>query len=610
MKLKQVILNNFRSYSEEIKIDINDLTVLIGRNDKGKSSILEALEIFFNNKAVKIDKDDACKDTGNPIVRIGCVFTDLPTSIVLDAEAATSLADDYLLNADGDLEIHQIFDCSKGSIKSSVSAVALHPSVAGLNDLLELKNTDLKKRLKDAVNNEQVDQRKNPEIRKALWGSAQDLQLTLTELSLDKEDAKKIWANLQAYLPIFALFKSDRPSTDEDAEVQDPMKLAVAEAIKSVSAELEQIKAMVQDRATDVAKRTLEKLNEMAPDLAGQLNPQFKAEPKWDSLFKLTLTGDQDVPINKRGSGVRRLILLNFFRAEVERRREEAKSPGVIYAIEEPETSQHPTNQRLLVEALQDLAEQGGCQVLMTTHVPELGGMVPLDSLRYISGPNEGVDRVRRGSDAIYQTIADDLGVLPDKRTDDKVKVIICVEGPHDVTCLKHMSHCLHKSDPVIPDLSAIQQAAILPVGGGTLHQWVNHHYLKGLSIPEIHIYDRDDLDPPKYLEACNAVNARGNGDWATLTKKREMENYLHPDLIKARFDVDVELEATTDIPKTIMSAVNAVEGHPLGKLNEKRTKRILNEEVAKQMTAELLSEIDQDKEVIGWFTEIQKRLV
>ncbi|MBI1183899.1 AAA family ATPase [bacterium] len=55
MKLNKLKLRNFRSYSTEIEFFIDDLNVLIGRNDIGKSSILEALDIFFNGKP---DKDD------------------------------------------------------------------------------------------------------------------------------------------------------------------------------------------------------------------------------------------------------------------------------------------------------------------------------------------------------------------------------------------------------------------------------------------------------------------------------------------------------------------------------------------------------------------------
>ena len=43
MKIKKIILENFRCYKERTVIDIDDLTVFIGKNDVGKSTILDAL---------------------------------------------------------------------------------------------------------------------------------------------------------------------------------------------------------------------------------------------------------------------------------------------------------------------------------------------------------------------------------------------------------------------------------------------------------------------------------------------------------------------------------------------------------------------------------------
>ena len=47
MRLEKLILKNFRSYSSIVEIPISNLTTLIGKNDIGKSTILEALEIYF-----------------------------------------------------------------------------------------------------------------------------------------------------------------------------------------------------------------------------------------------------------------------------------------------------------------------------------------------------------------------------------------------------------------------------------------------------------------------------------------------------------------------------------------------------------------------------------
>lgn len=52
MKIKNIRIKNFRGYMQETIIDFNDLTVFVGRNDAGKSTILEALDLFFNDGVV------------------------------------------------------------------------------------------------------------------------------------------------------------------------------------------------------------------------------------------------------------------------------------------------------------------------------------------------------------------------------------------------------------------------------------------------------------------------------------------------------------------------------------------------------------------------------
>lgn len=59
MKLESISLKNFRCYQEEIPVRIDELTTFVGKNDIGKSSVLEAMEIFFNNDVVVIEQGDA-----------------------------------------------------------------------------------------------------------------------------------------------------------------------------------------------------------------------------------------------------------------------------------------------------------------------------------------------------------------------------------------------------------------------------------------------------------------------------------------------------------------------------------------------------------------------
>ena len=49
LKIKRLILENFRGYKEKTEITFEDLTALVGKNDAGKSTILETLDIFLTH---------------------------------------------------------------------------------------------------------------------------------------------------------------------------------------------------------------------------------------------------------------------------------------------------------------------------------------------------------------------------------------------------------------------------------------------------------------------------------------------------------------------------------------------------------------------------------
>ena len=73
MYLKKLKLLNFRSYeSIEIEFDQN-LNVIIGKNDIGKSTVLEALDIFFGQQRIKIDITDKNVFQGSEMA-ISCSF--------------------------------------------------------------------------------------------------------------------------------------------------------------------------------------------------------------------------------------------------------------------------------------------------------------------------------------------------------------------------------------------------------------------------------------------------------------------------------------------------------------------------------------------------------
>jgi putative ATP-dependent endonuclease of the OLD family len=300
--------------------------------------------------------------------------------------------------------------------------------------------------------------------------------------------------------------------------------------------------------------------------------------------------------------------LLSFFRAAVELKRVQLNSPSLIYAIEEPETSQHPIQQRMLMDAFHELVDDQ-CQIIVTTHNPALANLAPVEGIRYVH-VKDGMTTVSKG-EGIFRIVANDLGVLPDHR----VKVLVCVEGPNDCNFFNHISRLLHRRDPAIPSLSEDPRIAFFHLGGSTLVQWVNKHYLSELNRPEIHLYDRGTDQPPKFQVAAEAVCARGDGSYAVLTGKRELENYLHSDAIREALNVEIEFGDQDNVPELAGKALynNALERScPWDELtDEKKGKKIshvksrLNEDVPLRMTLERLQERDPEAELETWLRRI-----
>lgn len=607
MQLLSVEIENFRGYKEARKIAFGDLTTLIGQNDIGKSTVLEALEIFFNNDAVKLEQSDVNVFSNSKTIKITCEFSEYPHSLILDADAETNLREEYLLTADHNLRIQKIYDCEKKNTPCDIFIIANHPTAPGISNLLELKEKELRDLVKSL--GLQTPLKGNPSMRRAIWEASEDLQLAEVPIpvSKPKEDSKRIWEKIELLLPMFALFQSDRASKDSDGEVQNPLKGAIATAIAEAKTQIAEIEALVRQKSEEIANLTYEALKEIDANLASSLSPKFTppTPAKWANLFSLGMETNGNISLNKRGSGVRRMILVSFFKAEAERKLKSSEKTSIIYAVEEPETSQHPSNQKILLRSFQDLAETDGCQVILTTHSPGLASELPTDSIRFIARDQvNSTPSIETGVD-VFANVAKTLGLVPDSR----VKVLIFVEGPTDVLALKALSKALNASDAQIPNLHIDERFAFIVLGGSTLKHWVADNYLKHLNLPEFHLYDRDVAT---YQATVDEVNARNDqqGSYATLTEKYEMESYLHSTAIHDAFGFEM---VVVDEPNAEHQAVPSEFAQGLAHHrglqnppNDKTAKKKLAAEAFPRMTTEMIDERDPNGEVRRWFTRLR----
>lgn len=620
MILKQVTIRNYRCYGADTTIYIGDLTCIIGKNDVGKSTVMEALDTFFNDVITKADLS-ATAPINDQKVEITCVFNDLPQSLILDSSALCNLDEEGLLNVKKELEIKRIWDFSG---KTASKATFLHcnyydaPEAEGL---LSMKKDSLKAFMRDNGIALLPEGRNtiNRDMRQAIRSHYQMISRSEKYIKVDgnlgsEDNIKNIWKVISSQLPIYALFKMDRLLSDKDGNVQDPMKLAIEQALKvdEIQQKLRDVEDYVRQHTTQIADATIQKLANFDSKLAERLQASFTKECKWGSVFDIALLNENNIPLNKRGSGIRRLVLLSFFQAQAEAKKDEKGSPAIIYAIEEPETSQHPEHQIEIIHSLVSLAEKSETQVIFTTHSANLVCEIPIASIRYID--NDPILSVKTPvlgdgtmDDGLLTLIIKKLGILPSPT--DKVKVLLYVEGNNDVTALKGYSKLLFENGVIEEDIMSSNKVGIVISGGSSLRFYIDNKYFDGFGKPAVHIYDNDKQE---YIDLVAKINAEGNPTKKAFnTSMFEMENFLYKEAIEEAYadnghTVSIpDFDGQADVPTLVCKANNPdwdTFDNKKKKSKESKVKHLLNTQAAGKMTIERLEAKGVRQELKTWF--------
>ena len=189
------------------------------------------------------------------------------------------------------------------------------------------------------------------------------------------------------------------------------------------------------------------------------------------------------------------------------------------------------------------------------------------------------------------------------------------VEGVNDIEFLRRISLILHRSDCSLPNLAEMEmhgELVFIPFGGGHVRAWAQR--LAPLSLPEFHLYDHE-LPPETELrrDAAEIVNKRDRC-CAVLTRKRSLENYLHPDAIRSAGGIDISFDEFDCVSEL---AARSLYAHRPGEVSwqllprrsrsrmTNRAKRWLNTAVADRMTAAWLEKSDHEGEIRSWMTSI-----
>ena len=396
MQISGIAISNVRCI-RELSMQVQPLTILIGQNNCGKSSVLHALQFFFE-AATKLDPVEFFTDgkTQTTQAYVELTFSDL------DEQDKTTFKK-YVM-PDGTFAVRKTCCLDDGDVTVSYFGYVRVP--VGAPDWLLPSNVG------DFTNRGAVDGIPNDEFKSLIPATgrvsrANIEQAQATYMERHKDDFQYELAETEFEGPrnIAAGLLGDFFFIPAVRDVKDELKFQSTTSFGRLMGDV-LARMMAADKEMDELRKGLDAVFQKLSDPADASRPEEIREleevieteltdwdvdvsilvvpPDVEKLFQLgtDLVLDDGVPtvVGEKGHGLQRaaIIALLLAWAKVIKARKKSeengevlprtKSDSLYFAIEEPELYLHPQAQRRLLHSLSEIAAMAGQQVFLTTH--------------------------------------------------------------------------------------------------------------------------------------------------------------------------------------------------------------------------------------------------
>lgn len=422
MFLSKIRIENFRILKDvEITLDRN-LTLFVGKNNTGKTSIMDAMMLLLDSKKKTLD------------------FDDYP---LLARQSLYSAIDDYWRNHDINVFLQAIpivkitltLDYSDGEIGNADSFVIdLDEEInyaivrisfdvsSGINELLDRCKEQYDKSLPPEPS---ADDMHNCMIRvvRDYIGRMFDMTVVAVNPSNERDVLEKQKSDL---LNLFNLkvIRAERNMDESDSDNRNPIGQLMKRLFDMELADIEEgLKPSIEElhKIVDNAKITLQdQINSHMDAIVANMmsfgyptGEEMQLRANTDlalerrivedtQLAYVTRTATESLPESHNGLGYKNLIKITMELHEYARRLKDDRAKIPLLIIEEPEAHMHPQMQTSFVTFLEEfLSREVGenlVQTIMTTHSAHVANTVPFKKVRYI---------LRHSSEARCKSIAD-----------------------------------------------------------------------------------------------------------------------------------------------------------------------------------------------------------
>jgi putative ATP-dependent endonuclease of OLD family len=534
MILKKAIITNFRGINGSITVNFDMFNCIVGQNDAGKSTILKALDAALND--ITLTKADYNVTAQNNQISVELFFDARNEEYLLSEEILTTMEDEELVNVDGLVVWKKVWNVTETNVSKPKTSL-IRKRYDGNNDFIFKTEAQLiahcnanqiatAKGNGEAYNNVEKRQKLrefNQQNNIAFLYEVEEIPATGTS------KAKAIGDAIKKVLPAFQYFKADTSLSDTDVTIQRFFKDMAFKLIKD-EIDTDDMETTVKTQLESVLQKVTDKINDVVKS-AEKVKP--KVDFDWSKLISTSFVSDatgNDLPLNSRGDGFRRITMMSYFEYLAETERTDA-TQQIIFGFEEPETFLHPSAQENLFDKLSSLSDNG-FQVITSTHSPTIVGNTRRHNIIHISKPNNTYTLNQTAID--FKELAIDLGIKPDNTFTplfSTSRLLFLVEGIDDVNAMHHKA-TLYKQAGLIAHTFEELNVNIIPISGcGGVKHWVNLDLFTKLEKP-FYIFLDSDKDDAEAV-SINETNLIGYGltvgtDFG-ISKKRLLENYIHP---------------------------------------------------------------------------------
>lgn len=452
MKITKINILNYRSIGKIEINNINNQLILVGKNNSGKSSTLNALRVIW--KEIVIEPDDFHKDTSK--IEISLNF-----------------------QIDEEFFLEKLVNSKIGLKKLPSSAAEFNSSkldteFAGVNfaeykvlreeilkkDISEIINSDYKfidlwkKTLKNKLSIE------NSEFRIKLIAN-KDMDNTIIIEYKDKNDNKN--NDLNEFLPKIAFIDDDRNFEEEEngkaktltnelfgnhilkkSRNQNELvcdlcvKSDCNECIKEINKkkvedlELNDLEKLIKNKISGISEDVSEKISEFFSENYENgykiyLNPKSNVDKSFSigtQIFDPNL--QRSIELSKVGAGIRSIYILSLLQAY----HKMCNNKFTLFLVEEPEIYLHPSLQKNMGETLYEISQEN--QLFLTTHSPLLLKNFDGDNIKKVKLNSKKETEIENSKS---EDILCELGYsIEDILTTD---FVVIVEGKDDIEKLE-----------------------------------------------------------------------------------------------------------------------------------------------------------------------------